>query len=52
MCTVDRQVHIWADIAQWSWPKRQAQARIKPAPRKKGPIKKPPDKPLPMPDTA
>ena len=23
---------------------------IKPAPRKKGPIKKPPDKPLPMPD--
>ena len=24
---------------------------IKPAPRKKGPVKKPPDKPLPMPDT-
>lgn len=25
---------------------------IKPAPRKKGPIKKPPDRPPPMPDTA
>ena len=53
MCTVDRQVHIWADMPQGVWPERhQAQARIKPAPRKKGPIKKPPDKPLPMPDTA
>jgi hypothetical protein len=27
-------------------------AHIKPAPRKKGPIKKPPDKPLPMPDAS
>jgi hypothetical protein len=25
---------------------------IKPAPRKKGPVKKPPDRPLPMPDAA
>jgi hypothetical protein len=24
---------------------------IKPTPRKKGPIKKPPDKPLPLPDS-
>ena len=24
---------------------------IKPAPRKKGPVKKPPDKPLPLPDS-
>lgn len=28
----------------------QRDVDIKPAPRKKGPIKKPPDKPLPMPD--
>ena len=26
-------------------------AGIKPAPRKKGPVKKPPDKPLPLPDS-
>jgi hypothetical protein len=33
------------------WDAAAAGGGIKPAPRKKGPVKKPPDKPLPLPDS-